>query len=515
MKTFRILLILLWGLRVCGQQLDVLSEADEHFKNKRYATAFSLYSSFLKKEPDNAAINYKVGICYLNSRSLKHKAVQYFEKALEKGVPMAEKVNGKEPDITYSIYKYLGDAYCINYQFDAAISSYKKYKEFLAANKISDPVLAESIERKIEMCKFGKDLKELVALPVNIKQQKKTKNSKASFDSSSALSSDKTSRIFTYKVPLQQIRKYDDLKYYEETEIVKTDSVPSTAKKTKPIKPSNGREPDTAIYVTTIGTSVDGQVVLSYRNDNGDGNLFITSLRSNQWSSIVRLNKTINTSGWEPNETISPDGKTLYFATDRPGGYGGMDIYYCTKQSDGEWSKAVNLGPMVNSPYNDVAPFIHPDGVTLYFSSNRNNPTEYYDNFTTNLTSAGNWSKPVAVGYPIDKGSDNVFYQVAADKKKIYTPPVQATKQMKQKYADSIREMNERENYIISFVTSKKVPLTLLKGKVTDKTGSIPGRTEITVTDNATGEIEGVYYSDNMGHYSLILPAGKNNNITF
>jgi hypothetical protein len=75
--------------------------------------------------------------------------------------------------------------------------------------------------------------------------------------------------------------------------------------------------------------------------------------------------------------------------------------------------------------------------------------------------------------------------------------------------------MNERENYIISFVTSKKVPLTLLKGKVTDKTGSIPGRTEITVTDNATGEIEGVYYSDNMGHYSLILPAGKNNNITF
>jgi outer membrane protein OmpA-like peptidoglycan-associated protein len=75
--------------------------------------------------------------------------------------------------------------------------------------------------------------------------------------------------------------------------------------------------------------------------------------------------------------------------------------------------------------------------------------------------------------------------------------------------------MNERENYIISFVTPKKIPLTLLKGKVTDRDGSIPGKTEITVTDNATGEVEGVYYSDKLGHYSLILPAGKNNNITF
>ncbi|MCE3225891.1 MAG: oprF 5 [Bacteroidetes bacterium] len=512
MKAPCIFVFLFFALNLVCQTEDKLHEADELFNNKRYAAAFSIYHAMWEKDKDNPTLNYKIGVCYLHSRSLKHKAAAHFEKYTHKNVPSSEN-KSKDPESSFIIYRYLGDAYCVNYKFDDAIIAYNLYKEHLQNNRIYDPVLSEMIERKIELCKFGKELKELVALPVVLKTEKKTKNSKPSFDSSSVLSTDKSARVFTFKVPLNKIRKFGDAKYYEDTNIEKTDSV---ARKTKTIKTSNGREPDTLIYVTTLGTSVDGQIVLSYKNDNGDGNLFLTSLKSNQWSRVVKLDKTVNPSGWEPNETISPDGKTLYFSSDREGGYGGKDIYYCTLQTDGEWSKAINLGPSINSPYNEEAPFIHPDGTTLYFSSNRTKPDEYYDNYTSVLISDGTWAKPIAVGYPVDKSQENVFYQVAADKKKIF-PARQALseKQLKQKQADSLRESNERDNYIISFVNSKKVPLTLLKGKVTDKTGSIAGKTAIKIINNVTRETEGIYYTDNIGHYSFILPAGKNNNISF
>ncbi|MGZ5188718.1 MAG: OmpA family protein, partial [Kaistella sp.] len=131
------------------------------------------------------------------------------------------------------------------------------------------------------------------------------------------------------------------------------------------------------------------------------------------------------------------------------------------------------------------------------------------------MNSNGNWSKPLAIGYPIDKNGEDIFYQVAADNRKVFQKQNYSAKQLKKLQADSIKEITDRENYIISFVNPKKIPLTLLKGKVTDKSGSLAGKAEITVTNNQTGKQEGIYYTDNKGQYSLILPAGQNNNITF
>lgn len=489
-----------------------VAEADEFFASSRYSEAFPLYCELLKKDPLNALLNYKIGLCYLQSRSMKNRALPYLEKAIEFTPALTHNADPKNTDAPVITYKLLGDAYSYNYKFDQAIEAYEKYKTFVTAKNVATPDLISSINSKIETCKFGKDLKELVALPVKIKTEKPVKSDTAITPYTSSLSKDKSTLTFTFKVPVSKIQKLDDAAYYEELTI-KPDTL---SQKRSSASQSVSPMPDTVAYATTVGSSVDGQILLTYKNENGDGNLYITRLHNNTWSQPFKINRSSNPTGWEMNECLSPDGKTMYFVSDRPGGYGGKDIYRCRKTEDGTWGKATNMGPLVNSPYDDVAPFIHPDGKTLFFSSNRNRPREYFENFMVSTDPSDIIGKPVVTGYPLDKSKDhNSYYEVAADKKKIYTPVVTDKKKLKQLLQDSLKQ-KESENFLITFLDEKKIPLTLIKGTVTDINGKAGFNAEITVTNNETGSIEGVYHPDlHTGAYSFILPSNPNNNVTF
>lgn len=491
----------------------LLAEADELFNTKKYGAAFPIYTELLKSDPLSANLNYKIGTCYLYSRSQKLKAAPFLEKAIEYTPALTNNADPKNTDAPLLAYKLLGDAYCLNYKFDQAITAYEKYKSLLQERKINDPAIVNLVNGKIETCKLGKDLKELVALPIKIKTEKNGKAIDTSFrNCSSALSADKTTMIFTYKIPLNRIQKIQDAVYFEELR-VKPDTAKQTTVETKTVYiPS----PDTVIYVTTVGASVDGQILLTYRNEGGNGNLYITRLKNNVWSVPTKINKTSNLKGWEPNECISPDGNSLYFVSDRKEGYGGKDIYKCKKMPDGEWGKAVNLGPVINSPFDDEAPVIHPDGSTLFFSSNRSKPKEYFDNYIASLSDGNVISNPLAVGYPVDKGNGEAFFEVAADTKKVFTPKkVFSSKKLKQMQEDSLKEKeNNPDDFLITFVNKKQGPLTILKGRFNEK-GIIPNA-QITVSDNETGAIQGVYHPDmKTSQFSIILSSGRNNNITY
>ncbi len=488
-----------------------MAEADELFTSQKFGQAFSIYADLLKTDPLNANLNYKIGACYLKSRSLKTKALPYLEKAIEFSPSLTHDAEQKNTDAPVIAYKLLGDAYCMIYKFDQAIAAYEKFKSISQQKKTGDAETLHTVNGKIETCKFGKELKELVALPVKITPDKPGKKIDTSFRHPvTTLSPDKSTITFTYKIPVNRIKKSDDANFFEEI-IVK----PDTIKKITASEPSSYTPtPDTVIYVTTIGASVDGQIVLSYKNERGDGNLYITRLVNNVWSQPLKVNKSTNPYGWEPNECISPDGNTLYFVSNRPGGYGGKDIYKCSRTGEG-WSKAINMGPAINSAYDEEAPFIHPDGSTLFFSSNKNKPKEYFDNYMTSVTDS-NVGKPVAVGYPVDKSADNSYYQVTADKKKISPTVTADRKKIKQLRADSLKDKTDkRDNFLITFIDQKNIPVTLLKGKINinqEKNETA----QITVTDNETGTITGLYHPDfKSGLFSFIIPSGKNNNITY
>ena len=113
--------------------------------------------------------------------------------------------------------------------------------------------------------------------------------------------------------------------------------------------------------------------------------------------------------------TVSADEKTLYFVSDRPGGLGGTDIWRCVKLPNGEWSKPFNIGPPINSPYIEQSPFMHPDGKTLYFSSDGENSMGGYDIFFSKKMEENSWSNPINMGFPLYTVDDDLLFTTSAD----------------------------------------------------------------------------------------------------
>ena len=126
--------------------------------------------------------------------------------------------------------------------------------------------------------------------------------------------------------------------------------------------------------------------------------------------------------------TISVDEKTLYFSSNRPGGFGGLDIYRATKDSKGQWTNVKNLGPSINTEMDDDGPFIDYDGVTLYFSSKGRKGMGGFDVFKTTLDLKTNeWSEPFNLGYPINTPDDDIYIVFSKDGKRAITPRSERT----------------------------------------------------------------------------------------
>lgn len=467
-KFIIILILTAATCRLLAQSgIKELTEADDLFAKEAYSSAVPRYLDLLKNDSLNILLNYKIGVCYLNSRSQKLKAIEYLVKGGGTGSPAMT-------------HKFLGDAYQIANKYELALKCYEKFKKLYVKSQPKDQSIIEEVNWKIDMCKIGKALQaidtgKVILNPENIHY-------------SSSFSRDQSTMTYTFQRADVKNKTSEDSRYFEEIHIPKTGAA----------RFNNIIDTATNINEATVASSVDGQIVLTYRNDKGQANLYITRLIGNQWTPPEKINKSINLTGWEPNEFISADGHTLYFASDRPGGFGKNDIYVCKKLSTGEWGKASNLGPAINTPYDDEAPFIYSNGRTLFFSSNKHKQSCCFDVFTSTLSNEGTWTEPIKVGYPIKTNADSPLYAAttaAATKAALY---------------------EGKDLYRATFIDQNKTPFTILKGKVIDASGKLSRSVKITVTDNETGEISGVYTAHyKTGDYVIILPPGRNNNITY
>jgi hypothetical protein len=231
-------------------------------------------------------------------------------------------------------------------------------------------------------------------------------------------------------------------------------------------------------HSATINVSIDGQELYIYKDNDGGGDIYQSALVGETWSYPEKLSSDINSSYWETHSAKSADGNTMYFVSDRPGGYGGRDVYRCVKLPNGQWSKALNLGPKVNTQYDEDAPFIHPDGKTLYFASKGHNSMGGFDIFNTQLDNRGDWTTPNNIGYPINTVDDDVFYVTSADSRRAYFS------------SDREGGYGRKDIYMVELPVPEDVnSLAVLKGFVVPTEGqSIPANTMVTITDNETGE---------------------------
>jgi outer membrane protein OmpA-like peptidoglycan-associated protein len=248
--------------------------------------------------------------------------------------------------------------------------------------------------------------------------------------------------------------------------------------------------------------SQDGQWLIftgcNFPDGYGSCDLYISYLTKDGWSTPENLGNRVNSEFWDAGPSLSPDKRDLYFASGRPDGYGGKDIYVSHRLPNGRWSAPENLGPTINTAGDEAAPFIHADNQTLYFTSNGHQGYGGDDLFVSRKCSKGTWGTPENLGYPINTIESEGSLVIAAD-------GITA-------YYSSDRSDSRGGLDLYTFELRKDIrPLRTLwvKGRVFDvKTGKgLPSAVEL--TDLETRQTMSRLQTDETGNYLITLPVGK------
>lgn len=232
----------------------------------------------------------------------------------------------------------------------------------------------------------------------------------------------------------------------------------------------------------------------------GSCDLYWAKRIGDRWSRPRNFGAPVNTSAWESQPTMAADGMTIYFASSRPGGYGGMDIWKTTMTAEGEFTIPENLGPSINTPGDDAAPFIHSDGRTLYFASNGRVGMGGYDLYYATLNPDGSWSEPKNMGYPINSPADeiNIFINAMGT----------------MAYVASDKDGGFGGLDLYSFELDDQLrpnPVTYIKGQVSDAFTHVPLAARIELIDLNTKQLLTSTTSDaQTGSFLACIHTGSN-----
>jgi len=363
-------------------------EAESFFLFEDYKDALPLYQRILRVESENYNVQSRIGVCYLNDLYQVHKSISYLETASEHINHQYRIGSFREKLAPPETQYYLGRAYHINNRFNEAIESYQRFLNIASEDEYD----LEVVKADIKACQLAKKQysKPIFFAPKNLGPLVNS----SSEDINPVISGDGKVLAFTRKLP-----------FYTGV-FISVKNEDGTWSPPVNLTGDFGLDGDTY----TTGISFFGDEIFVYRSDNYDGNIYSSKRINNKWSNLKKLNENINTKYWESHASPSPDGQYLIFTSNREGGYGGLDIYRSMRNANGVWGKAVNMGPVVNSPNNEDTPFLGNEGYSLFFSSQGHNTTGGYDVFLSNLQGDGTWSKPHNMGHPVNTTNDNLFY---------------------------------------------------------------------------------------------------------
>lgn len=462
---------------------ELVNEGEGHFDIDEFDMALKFLLQADKLQPGHPEISYLLGKTYIKIKR-PDLAVKFLQ--------IASDANYQEKTLNYE----LGQASHSVNKFDEAIAAYTKFKATL--NEKKDKAKIDEVTRFIETCENGK---ELVKKPVNVKIKGFGKgiNSKSG-DYMPFVSADESVMIFTSRRPGSTGGLLDDhdSKYYED--IYYTERKDTAWGQVKNI----GTTINTPSHDACVGISPNAQMMFVHVvNSKGKGDLFVSELKGKVWSHPKSLGPNIN--GAETNESgcsITPDGKILFFSSDKPGGEGGLDIWMSKKNSSGEWEVAVNLGPKINTSYDEESPFIHIDAKTLYFSSKGHNSMGGFDLFDTKVDPrTGLVVAPTEnLGYPINTFADETFISWSADGLRAYF--------------SSVREggMGEEDIYLLTRPKEEEAThVVIFRGRIKDAVSKSPVGATITVVDDETEKVVATFTANSStGKFLFVLEPGKN-----
>jgi Tol biopolymer transport system component len=326
------------------------------------------------------------------------------------------------------------------------------------------------------------------------------------------VSADGKTLIFTSRRPgkTSALDKEGDGKYFEDIYVSHWDTLKKTWGDAELIPGSINTEGHDAC--TSI--SPDGKYIYIYKNDiegeSRGGDIYVSKLSSSgKWGAAKTMGKPINTTYFEGGGCISPDGKTFYFISERPGGFGHADIYLIKKESRSEWGKPENIGADINTPEDEGGLFLAPDGKTLFFTSKGHNSMGGYDIFKT-VNENGKWSKPVNLGYPINTISNDLCFSLAIDAKTGYFT------------SDRKGGLGERDIYKVDLtnypILEKDMKpkavnngpvMAILRGDIFNATDGKAMEAEVVIYDADGQKVGSTSSSADGGEYFITLEANK------
>lgn len=448
-----------------------------------YVYAAKIWTNIIDNGEGNGNINYKAGLCYLNITNEREKALPYLQEAEVHISKSYDPFSFMEKKAPIETYYHLAKAYHLNEEIDKALETYAIYQKAAHKKHILQPAAILGIAQSQVAKKMIADPKDFIISPVKDKVKGGVNTEYDEY--SPVVTLDESAMFFTSR----RLRKdstnaglysLQDGKHFEDVYVSYKDL--KTGKWMEPeilSKISRDRKPES--NEATISVSGDGQNLFIYKGSVGNGDIYISQREGDEYSVPSSLGKgekhaNINTNSWETHATLSADGRTLYFVSDRPGGMGGRDIYRSTKLPTGEWSKALNLGAPINTPYDEDAPFFHPDGKTLYFSSNGTNSMGGFDIFYSVNIEGDKWSTPFNIGYPLNSVSDDIFFTTTADGQRGYFSSAKSG------------GVGGKDIYTIDLKRKEQAQVAILKGYI-DLGGEnqLPEGVVIWVTDKTEG----------------------------
>jgi len=461
-KTIIIPAFLILFLTSCGifkkSNLNDVQLTEEFIEGDIFIESIDFYERFLIDNPNDADFNYKMGFALLNTSHREKESIEYFKRARD----LYDKASTRSRYVECSFQ--LARAYRASYLYVAALQELANLRTVVQKNEH----VLRAVDREILRCEHAKRLFEnkikfeVISLGDTINSEYK--------DHSPVVSADETVLIFTSRRPNGWDVEIDEDGNYNEDIFI---SHKVDGKWTIPV--GIGKNINTAKHEASIGLSVDGQQLFIYKEEDY-GSIFMSTLENGEWGKPVKLGPNINTSERETHASLSADGKYLYFTSDRPGGFGGLDIYVSEKLRNGVWGPARNLGDAINTKYDEEGPFIHPDGKTLYFSSKGHENLGGYDIFKSHKTEFGTWSKAENIGYPINTAGNDVFFMPTPDGQRGYYSS--------QKYPNS----KDIDIFMIKMDSVKRADVTVMIGNVYAKCSEVLPDVIIHVKDTETDE---------------------------
>lgn len=439
-KIVAALILVFFGLTCYAQSSkEFLKKGRQQYDDKNYEEALKTFKEGAQLHPKDAHLNFYTGLTYLSLPN-RAESLRYLQTAFT-----------LNPSVNANLYYYLGLSYQYNRQFEKA-------QEFFEEFKRRNKKLADQVDKKIRQSQFADSL---TRMPTNAIVENVGKVINSSFHEYSPLVSlDGNTMVFTSNRPDSAVTD-KSIELFEDIYISKKVNGEWTLP--KKISPNiNIQFNDAAASI-----SADGKTLVLYY-EYGGGDIYVSTRNGEEWTKPTPLNENINTPlFWETSAFLTADGQKLYFTSDKPGGMGNLDIYVSEMEETGDWGKANNLGPVINTPGREDSPALDPEGRTLYFSSDGHPSMGGTDIFRSEFKD-GQWQKPVNMGYPINSVEDDNFFSLTGDRRKAYF--------------STLREEGNAEIYTITFIEPEQEIASVITPQLTAAPSTVRGSSTGTMT---------------------------------